>query len=365
MNLYKLIDGTYPKPVMESGSGDAANATYLQNLQACERLDIKAQGILISSVDNLIIRHLMCCKEAFGMWEKLNSVHDLQSEVSIHLLQQQFYEVKKSPEDTIELHIAKIEELAERLRNLGEPLSEKMVITKILMALPPTFSHFVSAWESYDESKRNLKNLTNRLVLEQSRMNNNDVESRAFPVKKQNRPKEHKKPGKCFKCNEERHWKKDCPLWKNTRNNNKQQKFKKANAFMTDSHYVVDTGEKWLLDSGASEHMTMHIEWFSTYKHFMEPSKIKIGDGTVLNALGEGNIDVLIKTENGWKHKFLQNVLFVPKLKVILFSATTAIHKGYQMNSNKDFCKFTRDGIVEAMGYRNGNLFEMEIKVLK
>lgn len=69
----------------------------------------------------------MCCKEAFDMWQKLHTIHEMQTEVSVHLLQQQFYELKKNSEDSIEMHIAKIEELAERLRNLGEPLTENMI----------------------------------------------------------------------------------------------------------------------------------------------------------------------------------------------------------------------------------------------
>ncbi|KNC32609.1 hypothetical protein FF38_04523 [Lucilia cuprina] len=68
----------------------------------------------------------------------------MQTEVSIHLLQQQFYEFKKNSEDTIELHIAKIEELAERLRNLGEPLTEYMII--------------MTAHREWFSSYRNLKN---------------------------------------------------------------------------------------------------------------------------------------------------------------------------------------------------------------
>ena len=53
------------------------------------------------------------------------------------------------------------------------------------MTLPSAYNHFVTAWESFDENKRNLYNLTNRLILEQTRMNRDNVESKAFATNKQ------------------------------------------------------------------------------------------------------------------------------------------------------------------------------------
>ena len=42
-------------------------------------------------------------------------------------------------------HVAKVEEMSERLEDLGQP--ESFVITKILHSLPKSFAHLISAWD--------------------------------------------------------------------------------------------------------------------------------------------------------------------------------------------------------------------------
>ena len=53
---------------------------------------------------------------------------------------------------------------------------------------------------------------------------------------------------------------------------------------------------------------------FATFKSFKKPQKVTLGDGHVLEATGEGIVQVKIKIPNGkiWRCN-LCNVLFVPK----------------------------------------------------
>lgn len=54
MDLYNIVDGSYKRPINADGNGDAGRAISLQNLQAWEKADIKAQRIIITSIDNVI-----------------------------------------------------------------------------------------------------------------------------------------------------------------------------------------------------------------------------------------------------------------------------------------------------------------------
>jgi len=74
------------------------------------------------------------------------------------------------PKGNIAGHISKLENLNRQLQQLlGEPISESMLITKILMTLPDSYRHFYSAWDSIDSANRTLKKLTARLMVEETR----------------------------------------------------------------------------------------------------------------------------------------------------------------------------------------------------
>lgn len=111
------------------------------------------------------------------------------------------------------------------MKEQGEKVSDSMVVTKILMTLPESYSHFYSAWESTVKDQQTLTNLTSRLMMEEARLKNlnsvTDVESGALVANKFNRfANKNKgkgsagasKPGQCFYCKQRGHWINDCPM---------------------------------------------------------------------------------------------------------------------------------------------------------
>ncbi|PBC25191.1 Copia protein [Apis cerana cerana] len=70
------------------------------------------------------------------------------------MLLQQWYSYQKQPDDDVTTHIVKLENLAHRLQTLSEKIPNQMIITKILITLPPSFKYFISAWESTQPNER-------------------------------------------------------------------------------------------------------------------------------------------------------------------------------------------------------------------
>jgi hypothetical protein len=131
--------------------------------------DNKAQKYIVTSVDEQPLQYIMNCDTANEMWNKLLSIYEQVSDTSITIVQQKFYSYVMDPKDSIAGHISKLENLSRQLKQFGVPISESMLITKILMTLPDSYRHFYSAWDSLNSANRTLEQLTTPLMVEETR----------------------------------------------------------------------------------------------------------------------------------------------------------------------------------------------------
>lgn len=135
---YEIVNGTKERPVVDTTDWD--------------NKDAKAQEIIVSRLGEKAISHILTCTTSTMMWQKLKTIYEHQSQVSVHLLQQRFFALQYK-EGNIAEFVSEIEEIKSNLKHLGEEISDKMVITKVLMSLPEGMKHFVSAWESTPTDK--------------------------------------------------------------------------------------------------------------------------------------------------------------------------------------------------------------------
>ena len=127
---------------MATESDEDAKARWQRHTSAWIKADGKCQKIIVTSVDDGPLQYLLNCETALEMWEKLLSIYEQKSEASIHLLQQQFFSYSKESTDDMSTHISKLVNLGRKLSVAGEPVTDNMVMTKILMTLPKEYNHF-------------------------------------------------------------------------------------------------------------------------------------------------------------------------------------------------------------------------------
>lgn len=97
---------------------------------------------------------------------------------------------------------------------------------------------------------------------------------------------------------------------------------------------------------------------------FSSPKLIRVGNGDLIPALGEGNINILAFNSKKWIDKFLTKVLYVPEIHLNLFSMSRTLEKGYTLESNEKRCVLKRDGDIVAVGERQVRLYKMLFKVI-
>lgn len=123
-NLINVVEGKDVK-----GQGSEEQKTW-------ETQDAKAQTMLVTRMTEEVMLHILSCTTAAEMWRKLTSIFEQKSETSIHIIQQRFFQYKYEEGMEMSVFLSKIQELQNQLKQMGEEISEKFIITKVLMSLP-------------------------------------------------------------------------------------------------------------------------------------------------------------------------------------------------------------------------------------
>jgi len=91
-----------------------------------------------------------------------------------------------------------------------------------------------------------------------------------------------------------------------------------------------------------------------------------MGDDTVLEAVGKGNIKATMQVGGKLLHTTITQVLHVPKMKNSLISMNKLIYEGFKVEFDKDGCKVNdAQGIVVVEARRDKNLYLLNVKVRK
>lgn len=355
-------------------------------ISAWEAKDAKVQTLLVTRMSEEAMLHIITCTTSAEMWRKLQSVYEQKTETSVHIIQQRFFQYKFEKGIDMSVFLSKIQEMQNQLKQMGEEISDKFVITKVLMSLPDEYKHFVSAWESAPNDKQTFENLVARLLIEEERVKEKNAaylqQSSAFLMK-------NKRIVKCFKCGKNGHYQSDCRNTKsnseeNSNNNNcfycgKYGHFKtqcrfrkqrmtrttenktKSNAFVVSfsSHDLQKS--QWIVDSGSTEHMCKDRALFTSFSN-ISPKPVIVGNGAVIDAIGCGKMAVQVSNGSEWIETIIDNVLYVPELKTNLFSVNRATDKGYVIVTNDSSCQFFKSNELCAIAKRIGNSYYLDLR---
>ena len=167
----------------------------------------------------------------------------------------------------------------------------------------------------------------------------------------------------CYLCRESGHFHRDCPENRHQNFVKSKHKAKPARIKSHDggSHSDNESDEgafgassqsynsgSWIVDSGASSHITQKRELLVDYEEFNKPQKVCLGDSCTVKILGRGNIHFTIIFKMSKPQKVtMHNALYVPKLACNLFSVREAAATGNTVKFGNTSC-WIRD--------RNGKL---------
>jgi hypothetical protein len=90
-----------------------------------------------------------------------------------------------------------------------------------------------------------------------------------------------------------------------------------------------------IVNFGATQHMTFQKEWFTTYE-LIPARKVFMGNDTILEAIGKGNIKAILQVGGQLSHITITQVLHVPKMKNNLIYVSKLIFEGFKVEFDED-----------------------------
>lgn len=238
-----------------------------------------------------------------------------------------------------------MKELADRLAAINTPIAEEDLVVTLLGSLPKSYSTLVTALEARGDSI-SLKHVQQALVHEEQKLHgmgssNGPDENRGDTAlvgeskvisKKVFKPR---KPPTCFGCGQPGHFRCDCTNAKKGTGHKvkaageeiEEGNLDRVNAYAASKE--LPQNEVWLVDSGASSHMTRNKELLTDYQGFKMPEKVGLGDGRTVDALRMRNVHLKMLFEgNQPKKSIMYKVMYLTQLACNLFSVRAASSKG-------------------------------------
>lgn len=233
---------------------------------------------------------------------------------------------------------------ADKLAGIGFKIADEWIGTLLLAGLPEEYKLMIMGLENSGIPITGDAIKTKLLQdVKWERNVQNEGKELAFYSKSNKQQFQHKKMSKkgprCYNCNKSDHLAADC--WK------RKEKTSKANmaeredlrAFYTlHSTGIIDQVE-WIIDSGASAHMSMNRNWFTDIQKSSLKQNIVVANQERLQVEGHGNI--ILKISDG-KNKIdicAKEVLYVPGLSANLLSVSKIAKQGNKITFDSDGCK--------------------------
>ena len=249
-----------------------------------------------------------------------------------------------------------MKEILDKLVAIGSEVAEEEQVVELLISLPSSYTTLVTALEAKGDElslpfiqqaliNEELKRDVNRkaVTLTSSRDSALQVEKDAKRLFK----------GRCYKCNREGHKSFEChqksfkykKAFKPGEHNAKTAENQGENAadlqlfLMSTEQIRKDDDLQWILDSGASQHMTANKQLLANYQEFDVPETVRLGDGHTVEAYGCGQVKITVRISQSKDiSTLLDKVLFVQKLACNLFSVRAVAQKGYIVQFGHSCC---------------------------
>jgi len=287
-----------------------------------------ALAILAGSIEDPEYQAIRSIRKASEAWQKLRDIHRPTGDQAYYRIMVQIMQLRANGGANIQELSQKLEELWYELEDVEhkdpEERKKQFKVCLLLNALPMEYEHMIAHMQAtpgltYDEAIKRLRH--EELRRENTQEGHGTAMSIAGKANKQESKKEtstkegQKETRECFHCHKKGHIKKDCRIWKREQKQKEKEKEKDSGK---DSHDNDTKASKastvydpeqldrmllthestrrtlqstWLIDSGASNHVTGLKDYFIRYT-LTSGQRLEVANGQQLTVAGIGDLEV-------------------------------------------------------------------------
>jgi hypothetical protein len=330
--------------------------------------DVKARKIVIYSVRDHLLPRISTLKTAYQMYDALKTMFESNKTNKALTLKHQLQNLKMTKVDTIATFFMMISEIKDQLGAIGETTTDIELVMITLNALPRHWEPFIQSisgrgdlplfdrlWADCTQEETILiargvqdshHDDNQALASHTKRGKRNRSFSKAFKDKKTSAASghEHRKDIskiQCFRCDKYGHIVRDCPTKKKGRQHastvdvdsephQRDEDIKDQAIFfiLALSGIVPTNSDIWLIDSGASRHMTGYREHLTDLIEKESCLHVVLGDNARYTVKGVGTSSFQLDSNIPLQ---LSEVLYVPGMKRNLVSISALEDKGYKV----------------------------------
>jgi hypothetical protein len=302
------------------------------------------------------------------LWDKLGNLYQSKSLVKKLFLRKKLYHLRMEDGDSMTEHLNAFNTLVSQLVSINITIAEEDKCITLLCSLPDSWDNMVVATGSTTQSTLKYEDVVSSLLSEEMRCKIMDSHNTdALFVRGCTQDRNLGKPlgggskytgrskslgkslKKCWKCGKTWHYKKYCKSKKvdkpkgsdSTSSIEEKTSTEEGGDVYLEYTRTHSDHDVWLIDSGASYHMTPHKEWFSEYEKY-DGGDVFLGDDWTTKILGCGRVKLLLKDGR-------TSLIYVSKMD----------DSGVDTIFGKNTCKMVRGEMVLMRGFRCGTLYKL------
>jgi transposase InsO family protein len=301
---------------------------------------------LMIEEDQLI--HVAEAKGGREAWFSLKEIYMNEAVGHKMRLYKELYNTKLVVGGNMQNHLRDMLNIAKQISDCENNLEENVVVRAILSSLNAEYGKLVTELEAWKE-ELTIECVKLKLINEWKRRSE---KSEVFKdIGSKNRIK-------CFKCKKKGHIKRNCPMINKEDNNEcRDECVMMAKFGERGRRYCDPRDSRWLIDSGASSHMTYSKSFFTKFDESFRGS-VTVANGEKVEFIGRGNVQLNVFVGN---QKFLVNltdVLLVPCIDSNLISVPKLVSKGFSVIFDSIGCYLKSDGIEQQqIGEKSGDMY--------